>query len=138
MKTLILTVGLPRSGKSTWAKEQGHPIVNPDSVRLELYGQRFWSDGEKMVWAAVDLMVRSLFTAGHQTVILDATNLSLARRGQWKSPHWNCAYRVFTTGAEECQKRAVAANMPDLVPVIASMERRRESLSDEEKKNVRK
>ncbi len=33
MNRLILTVGLPRSGKTTWALEQGWPIVNPDSIR---------------------------------------------------------------------------------------------------------
>ena len=27
--TLVVTVGLPLSGKSTWAKTQGWPIVNP-------------------------------------------------------------------------------------------------------------
>ena len=29
---LLATVGLPRSGKSTWAKEQGFPIVSPDAI----------------------------------------------------------------------------------------------------------
>src|SRR5690554_6874569 len=31
---LICTVGLPRSGKTTWARKQSYPIVNPDSIRL--------------------------------------------------------------------------------------------------------
>ena len=41
MKEIIVTVGLPRSGKTTWAREQGYPIVNPDSIRLSLHGKRF-------------------------------------------------------------------------------------------------
>ncbi|KKK82651.1 hypothetical protein LCGC14_2801230, partial [marine sediment metagenome] len=49
MKKLILTVGLPRSGKSTWARKQGHPIVNPDSIRLALYGEPFIEEAEPMI-----------------------------------------------------------------------------------------
>jgi predicted kinase len=36
MQQLILTVGLPRSGKTTWAKQQGVPMVNRDAIRLAL------------------------------------------------------------------------------------------------------
>ena len=35
---LIVMVGLPRSGKTTWARKQGYPIVNPDSIRLAFHG----------------------------------------------------------------------------------------------------
>ena len=34
-KKLIMTIGLPRSGKSTWARTQACPIVNQDSIKLE-------------------------------------------------------------------------------------------------------
>ena len=40
-KQLILTVGLPRSGKTTWALAQGYPIVAPDAIRLAVTGQRY-------------------------------------------------------------------------------------------------
>ncbi len=36
-QTLILMVGLPRSGKTTRARQIDHPIVNPDSIRLALH-----------------------------------------------------------------------------------------------------
>jgi len=42
MKILILTVGLPRSGKSTWAAKKGFPIVSPDAIRLAMHGMRKW------------------------------------------------------------------------------------------------
>jgi predicted kinase len=73
-KTLIMTVGLPRSGKSTWAIAQGHPVVCPDAIRLALHGQPFIATAEPVVWATAKLMVASLFEAGHGVVILDATN----------------------------------------------------------------
>ena len=90
-KTLILTVGLPRSGKSSWARCQGYPVVNPDSIRLRLHGQVFAPQAEPFVWAVAHLMVESLFEAGHSTVILDATNISRRRRRGWRtnSARWS-------------------------------------------------
>ena len=49
MKTLILTVGLPRSGKSTWALQQGHPVVNRDGIRKALHGEVYLQPAEDMV-----------------------------------------------------------------------------------------
>jgi predicted kinase len=51
MKILILTVGLPRSGKSSWSRQQTFPVVNPDSIRLALHGLRFAPEAEPFVWA---------------------------------------------------------------------------------------
>ena len=121
MNKLILTVGLPRSGKSTWAKQQGLPIVRPDAIRMELYGQRFWERGEKMVWSIVDVMVRSLFTAGNTSVILDATNLSVKYRWDWYSSEWETYFKTFDTDVDTCVKRAKEAGYDDLVDVIIDM-----------------
>ena len=120
---LILTVGLPRSGKSTWAKQQGHPVVNPDSIRLALHGQRWYAPAEPMVWATAKLMVRSLFLAGHETVILDATNGTQDQRAQWLNLDPRCRYefKVFDTSEDECIKRARATGQEDIVPVIQRM-----------------
>ena len=40
-----------RSGKTTWARQQGVPIVNPDAIRPALHGQRFEPRAESVVWA---------------------------------------------------------------------------------------
>ena len=66
-KTLILTVGLPRSGKSTWAAQTGWPIVNRDAIRLALHGQAYIQDAEDMVTAIETYMVKALFGAGNNT-----------------------------------------------------------------------
>lgn len=87
-KTLIMTVGLPRSGKSTWAMQQGHPVVCPDAIRMALYGQPFIKEAESIVWATAKLMVAALFEAGHDTVILDGTNLTSKYRDEWKDERW--------------------------------------------------
>jgi predicted kinase len=121
MNTLILTVGLPRSGKSTWAKSTGLPIVNPDAIRLALHGHNYITDAEPMVWVIAKYMVRALFLSGHNEVILDATNLTKKRRDEWIGP-WNIEYKLFThVSKEECIKRAINSNREDLIPVIERM-----------------
>lgn len=120
-KELILTVGLPRSGKTTWAREQGHPIVNPDSIRLALHGQRFQLEAEPMVWAIARYMVRSLFLAGHDTVILDATNTTVSRRDEWISREWKTTLHVVPTCRDECVRRALEQDDLYIVPVIDRM-----------------
>jgi len=123
MKTLICTVGLPRSGKSTWAREQGHPIVNPDAIRLALYGEAFKPEGERMVWTIAEYMVKSLFGAGHDFVILDATNTTETRRDEWRSPQWVTKFKVFRTDAETCKQRAVLQGQDYLLAVIDRMDK---------------
>lgn len=129
MKNLIVMVGLPRSGKSTWAKSHGAPMVNPDSIRIALHGNRFIASAEPMVWAIAKYMVESLFEAGHETVILDATNTTEARRSAWKSDKWECSFKVINTSRDECVQRAFAENDKDIIPIINSMAEKFEPVS---------
>ncbi len=147
MKTLIVTVGLPRSGKSTWSLETSKqlkcPIVNPDAVRLAVHQTRFMKSAEPTVWMVTQYMVRALFHAGHNTVILDATNTTKARRKFWLDEceqgfygdDARVMFAVFDTPALECQDRAIADNMLDLVPVIDAMDGRFEPLDPETEPN---
>jgi predicted kinase len=124
-KELILTVGLPRSGKTTWAKQQEIPIVNPDSIRLAIHGQRFIHDAEPMVWTTAKYMVRSLFLAGHDKIIVDATNTTAKRRQEWidESGKIGCSvsYHVIPTSAAECIARAKAEGDEEIIPIIEHM-----------------
>jgi predicted kinase len=135
MRTLILTVGLPRSGKTTWARQQGHPIVNPDSIRLALHGQRFILEAEPMVWAMARYMVKALFLAGHDTVILDATNTSKKRRAEWMCDNnfgWWVKYQQIPTSEAECLERADASHDEEIKPIIKKMAACFEPLEDYE------
>lgn len=132
-KTLILMVGLPRSGKTTWAREQGFPIVNPDSIRLALHGQRFQAEAEPMVWAIARYMVTALFLAGHSVVILDATNTTIKRRDEWQSKEWAVAFKHINTSEYECQKRAELTTDTDIMPVIQRMAAQFQPLTNGEK-----
>lgn len=111
-KRLILTVGLPRSGKSTWAKEQDCPIVSPDAIRLALHGQTYKPDEEGLVWWVAKKMVKSLFLAGHQRVIVDATNVTKERRAFWHSTNWDLQYYIIEPDLDLCIERATQSNFP--------------------------
>lgn len=136
-KTLYLTVGLPRCGKSTWAKDTGFPMVNPDSIRLALHGTSFNPAAETMVWAIARYMVSALFRAGHDTVIVDATNTTKKRREFWKSDEWIRKYRIFHISKNECIRRCndtehMISAKEDLIPVIERMHEQWENVEDDE------
>ena len=121
MKTLICTVGLPRSGKSTWSMKQGVPVVNPDSIRLALYNQAWIGSAESMIWTIAEYMVKSLFITGHKTVILDATNLTDKTRFRWLIPEWTIRFKLFKASKKTCIQRAKKDSRLDLIPVIEMM-----------------
>lgn len=120
-KYLICTVGLPRSGKTTWARKQGFPIVNPDSIRLVLHGTAFRREAEDFVWAIARIMVELLFLAGYDVVILDATNTTIKSRATWVNNKWNTYFKVIMEDVEECKQRARDENRYDLIKVIEKM-----------------
>lgn len=134
-KTLICTVGLPRSGKTTWARLQRYPIVNPDAIRLAVHGQRFWAPAEKRVWVDAHQMVRALFLAGHEWVIVDACHTTRKRRDFWlpESPEdWDLYFYLLFTSREECLAQARAIDDQEIIPVIESMAEQWENLGVDE------
>lgn len=132
MKTLILTVGLPRSGKSTWAKQQGFPIVCPDAIRLAIHERNYIQSAEPYVWAIAKTMVQALFIAGHDIVILDATNNTRERRDAWLSDNWEVRYKYFCAPKEECIRRAKESGREDIIPIIERMWLKMEGLTPQE------
>lgn len=127
-KQVILTVGLPRSGKSTWAKKQGLPIVNRDSIRLAFHGQAYIQECEDMITIIEDCMVRALFLAGHDKVIIDACHTTQKRRDRWRSEEWEIKRVLFNSNKEECIRRAKISNRLDLIPVIERMSEQIDSI----------
>jgi predicted kinase len=137
LKTVILMVGLPRSGKTTKAlalwRGTGSPIVCPDAIRLALHGQRFASRAEPFVWAIAKIMVRALFLAGHETVIVDATNTTRKRRDEWRDPDWRLEFHEMGTSADDCIWRATAAGDTEILSVIEAQAARYEPVTDAER-----
>lgn len=114
--TLILMVGLPRSGKSSEARQMGYPIVCRDSIRYALGGTIRYFKEEKRVSEIEEIMVASLFHAGHQDVIVDACHLRPKYRNRWRSlaekNDWNVYIFHVMTSLETCLSRA-ARTFPD-------------------------
>ncbi len=96
-------------------------MVCPDAIRLGLHGQRHQPLAEPFVWATAKLMVRALFLAGHNIVILDATNTTKARRAEWRSKDWTLQFQEFQTSLDTCKAWAIESGQPDMLPVIDRM-----------------
>lgn len=125
LKTLICMVGLPYSGKSWAARsaacDQPIPVVCPDAIRVALHGHKFIPEAEPYVWAIARTMVRALFMAGSEYVILDATNTTQERRKQWMSEDWSTKWHEIRTPKERCIQRAKANGDMDILPIIEKM-----------------
>jgi len=121
---LIVFVGLPRSGKTTLARKMSReeciPMVNPDSIRLALHGQQFYGPAEPWVWAMARTMAESLFLAGHQVVILDATNTTKERRSAWISKKWKTVFRLVDTTVDVCLERTTDAGLRAAIQRMAT------------------
>jgi len=134
--TLHMMVGLPRSGKSTYArklsKKKRCPIVSPDCIRLALFGQPFYRDAEPMVWAIAKTTVRALFLAGHRDVILDATSVNSAVRNELIDSSWTREFHVIDTCKEVCIERAIINKQEELIEVIERLDSIYEPIDDYE------
>ena len=129
---LVVTVGLPYSGKSVWSSKQGVPIVCPDEIRYALHGCRYLPLAEPFVWAIAMVMVRALFGAGHEKVVVDATNMTRKRRDFWQSDEWATAFKVFTDPRDVCYRRAEVAQDETILPIIDRMASEWEALGTDE------
>lgn len=78
---LTVLIGLPGSGKSTWAKKNlpGHIIISPDQVRYEDFQIQFETRVEPQVWQIVFALIEGNLKL-KRSVVFDATNLTPKRR----------------------------------------------------------
>lgn len=136
-QTLLLMMGLPYSGKTTKALELSRalnaPLVSPDAIRLALSGERYLPALEPTVWWIARMLTRSLFLAGHQVVIVDATHNTRKRRDAWRtSEGWDVLVLDLEVDSEVCRDQAVEANDLEILPVIARMAGQRQPLEEDE------
>lgn len=81
MLKITLTVGIPASGKSTWAKEEvkKNPEkvtrINRDDLRNMMSNYHFSDSNEKLVTSAKTYMIREALRYGRD-IVIDETNLN--------------------------------------------------------------
>lgn len=82
MAQLIYLVGLPGSGKSTFAKgyiERGYKVFSSDAIRAELYGDESVQDNPQKVFNLLHKRIKDVLSAG-ENCIYDATNVKSKTR----------------------------------------------------------
>ncbi len=127
---IIATMGLPRSGKSTWCGKQEYPVICPDDFRIATHGEAFNATAEPVVWASIWIAIRALLRR-HETIIFDAANTTRKRRDELRRLSKARVYfRVFTAQTSVCIVRA--GDNEQLVDVINRMADQWEPLQDDE------
>lgn len=111
MTEFIMLVGLPASGKSTYAaklKEQGYHIHSSDAIREELTGDENAQDKNTDVFATLHKRVKDDVSNGISCVY-DATNMSMKRRKAFldEIKKYNCHKKcvLFVIPVEVCKER---------------------------------
>lgn len=138
---ITLLIGLPRSGKSTWANEvwirehdwYGYPrlILSGDDIRKAICGERFNSYTEDFVAATLHVALRALFNRGHH-ILVDDTHSSWKNilpklyidpnlEVEWMIPNKEVHSKEFKEYVGLCKLRAINTNQADLIPVIERM-----------------
>lgn len=81
MSIIKIMCGLPRSGKSTWIERNrdNEVVISADELRYVVYNQRFWADGEKLMWGIRDVMLKYFLNQG-VNIIIDETNTTKWQR----------------------------------------------------------
>ncbi len=107
---VIILMGLPGAGKSTWAKDLVHRSngrykrINKDDLREMLDSGKWTKENEEFIVAARDSLLLAALSAG-RSVIIDDTNLAPEHEERVRNlvgNRANVVVRLFDTPLEEC------------------------------------
>ena len=106
---MVLLVGLPASGKSTWARQQGSAVISTDDIRFLLSDDASNQAIHRPVFATLRYLVRRRLELQRPVTYVDATNLTVwERRGYIKLGQLFGARMeaiFFDTPIEVCKQR---------------------------------
>lgn len=106
---VVLSIGLPGSGKSTWFKRHSILPLSSDMVRILLFDDVTEQRYQDLVFSTLRTMLRARLLARRQSNYLDATNLSPHERRSWIKLAHDFGYEVhavfFDVPPEVCIER---------------------------------
>jgi len=116
---VVLSIGLPGSGKSTWFKRHNILPLSSDMVRILLFDDVTEQRYQDLVFSTLRSMLRARLLARRPWNYLDATNLSPHERRSWIKLAHDFGYEVhavfFDVPPEVCieRNRRRERNVPD-------------------------
>jgi predicted kinase len=118
---VVVLVGLPGSGKSTWAAQRGAARLSSDLIRRLLVDDETDQTIHRHVFRVLRYLLRQRLILGRPVNYVDATNLTPAERAPYvlmAHLHGYAAEAVFfDVPVDEC--RARNERRPRVVPVEA-------------------
>ena len=106
---VVLTIGLPGSGKSTWYKRRGITPLSSDLLRTILFDNITEQRYQHLVFSTLRSLLRARLIAKMPWNYVDATNLSPHERKQWIKMSKGFGYEVqavfFDVPLEVCMER---------------------------------
>ena len=119
---VIVLVGLPGSGKSTWAARRKLPVLASDAMRAALADNETDQSIHKRVLAALRYLVRQRVAIGRPVTVVDATHLTRwERRPYFRLKGCTLEAVFFDVPIEECQRRNAARKRVVPTDVIGQM-----------------
>src|SRR5260370_40411744 len=77
---VVIAVGLPGSGKTTWLAQFGQDVLSSDAIRAELTGDAGDQSANARVFAVLRQRLEERLARGEALTYIDATNLGRGGR----------------------------------------------------------